>query len=104
MTPASTPLSIEVVYAPQGANTVWRRLLTAQTPYTVGQALAESTILLQFPEINLVKSHRIGIFGKMVSHNTLLKNQDRLEIYRPLAQDPKILRIKRAQDQRNHGK
>jgi putative ubiquitin-RnfH superfamily antitoxin RatB of RatAB toxin-antitoxin module len=98
-------ISVEVIYLPSGApNAVWRCLLTAKAPYTVEQAITESGILLQFPEIDLVNLHKVGIFGKIVSGHTLLKDQDRLEIYRPLTQDPKVLRIKRAQDQRKNGK
>lgn len=101
----ATIITVEVVYAPKGDGaTPWRCLLTAQAPYTVDQALSESGVLLHFPEIELNNSHRCGVFGKAVSPNTLLKDHDRLEIYRPLAQDPKSLRIKRAKEQRKNGK
>lgn len=38
----------------------------------------------------------IGIFGEVVDDEYLLNDGDRLEIYRPLQQDPKELRRKRA--------
>ncbi len=96
---------IEVIYLPSGAkNAAWRCFLTQQATYTVEQAIEESGILLQFPEIDLVNLHKLGVFGKIVSGDTVLKARDRLEIYRPLRQDPKVLRTKRAQDQKKHGK
>jgi putative ubiquitin-RnfH superfamily antitoxin RatB of RatAB toxin-antitoxin module len=98
------PFIIEVIYSPPGSKAPWRCFITAEHPCTADKALVESSILLQFPEIDLASSHTIGIFGKIISLNTPLKDQDRLEIYRPLAQDPKSLRIKRAQDQAKSGK
>ena len=103
MPAASTPFIVEVVYAPLGASP-WCRRLTVEAPYTVDEALRASGVLLQFPEIELNNSHKLGIFGKLVTGSTLLKDQDRLEIYRPLAQDPKSLRIKRAKEQQKNGK
>jgi putative ubiquitin-RnfH superfamily antitoxin RatB of RatAB toxin-antitoxin module len=37
----------------------------------------------------------VGIFGRIVVREQLLKSGDRLEIYRPLAADPKAARRKR---------
>jgi putative ubiquitin-RnfH superfamily antitoxin RatB of RatAB toxin-antitoxin module len=37
----------------------------------------------------------VGIFGRIVSREQLLRSGDRLEIYRPLAADPKTARRKR---------
>ena len=93
-------IAIEVVYVPLNG-TAWHCFLERPTPYTAEQALTESGVLLAFPEIDLAKSHKMGIFGRFVSPQTPLKHHDRLEIYRPLAQDPKVLRIKRAREQKN---
>jgi len=38
----------------------------------------------------------LGIYGERVSEDTLLKEGDRVEIYRPLQQDPMELRRQRA--------
>jgi putative ubiquitin-RnfH superfamily antitoxin RatB of RatAB toxin-antitoxin module len=37
----------------------------------------------------------VGIFGRIVAREQLLRSGDRLEIYRPLAADPKTARRKR---------
>jgi putative ubiquitin-RnfH superfamily antitoxin RatB of RatAB toxin-antitoxin module len=39
---------------------------------------------------------RVGIWGRPVSPETRLREQDRVEIYRPLIADPKEVRRKRA--------
>ena len=39
---------------------------------------------------------RVGIFGKVVPAGTVLREGDRVEIYRPLQADPKELRRRRA--------
>ena len=48
-----------------------------------------------FPEIDLA-SAKVGIFGKLVKLDTVLRDKDRVEIYRPLIADPKEVRRKRA--------
>jgi len=40
--------------------------------------------------------NQVGIFGKRVSLETRLADGDRVEIYRPLAMDPKESRRRRA--------
>jgi putative ubiquitin-RnfH superfamily antitoxin RatB of RatAB toxin-antitoxin module len=39
---------------------------------------------------------RLGIFGKRVKRDAVLKDGDRIEIYRPLIADPKDSRRRRA--------
>ena len=39
----------------------------------------------------------LGIFGERVADSHILESGDRVEIYRPLKQDPKELRRRRAQ-------
>lgn len=53
---------------------------------TVEQALAQSKMLQRFAELDTSK---VGIFGKMVKHDQVLQEGDRIEIYRPLKADPK---------------
>ncbi|MDO8438038.1 MAG: RnfH family protein [Nitrosomonadaceae bacterium] len=50
-----------------------------------------------FPEIDLSQS-KLGIFGKLVKPETILRDRDRVEIYRPLSVDPKEARRKRAEE------
>lgn len=60
-------------------------------------AIQASGILTKFPEIDL-QLNQIGIFGKLIRLDTLLRNLDRIEIYRPLIADPKEVRKQRAAD------
>jgi hypothetical protein len=61
----------------------------------VGQAIELSGVLASYPEINLV-TQPVGIYGKKKTLDTLLRDRDRIEIYRPLVADPKDSRRKRA--------
>ena len=58
-------------------------------------AIKKSSILLYFHEINLSKN-KVGIYGKLVELDQIVKNNDRIEIYRPLSIDPKKARRVRA--------
>jgi hypothetical protein len=54
-----------------------------------------SGILKKFPEIDLAQN-KLGIFGKLTKNDTVLRERDRVEIYRPLVADPKEVRRQRA--------
>ena len=58
---------------------------------TVAEAIALSGIINVFPEIDL-SVNKLGIFGKRVNAETVLKPLDRVEIYRPLIADAKEAR------------
>ena len=62
---------------------------------TIGQAIEQSGVLASFPEINLV-TQPVGVYGKKKTLDTLVRERDRIEIYRPLVADPKDSRRKRA--------
>lgn len=63
---------------------------------TVEQAVKLSGILEQFSDIDLTKN-KLGIFGKITKSDQILRDKDRVEIYRPLIADPKESRRKRAE-------
>jgi uncharacterized protein len=71
-----------------------QNLISLQTPKntTLIEAIQRTQLLQQFPEIDLSKN-KVGIFGKIVSLETLLNEGDRVEIYRPLLMDPKEKRV-----------
>jgi len=62
---------------------------------SVKEAIELSGILKKFEEIDL-SSNQVGIFGKLTSLDKILRDHDRIEIYRPLIADPKEIRRKRA--------
>lgn len=58
-------------------------------------AILASGIINKFPEIDLSNS-KIGIFGRLCKPDTVLRDMDRVEIYRALIADPKEVRRQRA--------
>ena len=62
---------------------------------TLKEAIDESGILRQYKQIDLSKD-RVGIFSKFATLDTVLREKDRVEIYRPLKADPKKIRKERA--------
>ena len=80
-------LKVEVVYAlPEREE---RARVAVQSGATVRDVLAKSGLL------HLVRG-KVGIFGKVVREDTPVADGDRVEIYRPLAVDPKEARRARA--------
>ena len=62
---------------------------------TLKDAIDASGILKQFKQIDLSKD-RVGIFSKFATLDTVLREKDRVEIYRSLEADPKKVRKERA--------
>ena len=62
---------------------------------TLKDAIEASGILETFEQIDLTKD-RVGIFAKFATLDTILRDKDRIEIYRPLVADPKKARKDRA--------
>lgn len=86
-------IDIEVAYA-RPEKQVILPLKVAQGT-TIEAAIRQSGILDRFPEIS-VESCKVGIFSKLSKKDTVLREKDRVEIYRPLIADPKEIRKKRA--------
>jgi putative ubiquitin-RnfH superfamily antitoxin RatB of RatAB toxin-antitoxin module len=94
MTEAST-IHIEVVYAlPQVQMLV---PLNVPEGTTLEEAIRLSGLLEKFPEIDLA-SNKVGIWNKAAESTSILREKDRVEIYRPLIADPKEVRRKRAEE------
>ena len=87
-------IQIEVVYALPDEQSLLSLQVTEGA--TVEEAIKQSGLLQQFPEIDLGKTNKVGIFGKLSKLDTVLRERDRVEIYRPLIADPKAVRKKRA--------
>ena len=86
-------LLIEVAYAdPQRTALKVYRL---QPPATVADDLALAAADPCFAGVDLARS-ACGIFGRVVGRERALAHGDRVEIYRPLAADPKVARRSRA--------
>lgn len=94
------PLSISVLYSPQ-ARVVHERHLTVAPGCTVQQALVASGLLHDCPEIQLQDhaAYVVGIWGRKTTPGHVLRDLDRIEMYRPLTVDPKVARRERFQKQ-----
>ncbi len=86
-------IDIEICYALE--NKQQRLFLKIPLGSCVSDALEKSQV---FEKWHLdVKINKVGIFGKLVKMDCLLRENDRIEIYRPLIADPKEVRKKRAE-------
>lgn len=84
---------VRVCYA-TAANEVWREVEVEQGT-TIEQAIRSSGMLEAVPGIDLA-TQPVGIYAKKKSLDTVLREHDRIEIYRPLVADPKQTRRLRA--------
>lgn len=87
-------LNIELVYALPDEQILLKRSVPAGT--TVAAAIRASGLLDKRPEIDLDKN-KVGIFGKLSKIDAVVRDKDRIEIYRSLIADPKEVRRKRAE-------
>ncbi len=89
-------IEIEVVYAlPHHQDVVMVRMPEGAT---VREAVEASGLLLKYPEIEPGGRNKLGIYNKLAKPDTVLRERDRVEIYRPLIADPKALRRQRAKE------
>jgi putative ubiquitin-RnfH superfamily antitoxin RatB of RatAB toxin-antitoxin module len=91
-------IHVQVCYAKSAMPIV--RDLRVPTGTTVQSAIEQSGVVLDAPEIELTTC-RVGIYGKLKALDTVLREHDRVEIYRPLVADPKESRRKRAAGKAN---
>jgi len=88
----SEKIMIEVAYALPDKQIIIPVLVNEGI--SVKEGIELSGVLTKFEGIDL-SSNLVGIFGKLTTLDKTLKNLDRIEIYRPLAADPKEIRRKR---------
>ncbi|MGR8929413.1 MAG: RnfH family protein [Gammaproteobacteria bacterium] len=86
-------IRVEVAYAKPERQTI----ISIDLPIgsTVEHAIATAGIQRLFPEIDLTRQ-KVGIFGQACKLQQTVVDGDRIEIYRPLLQDPMTARRKRA--------
>ena len=86
-------MRVEVAYALPDRQAI----VAVDVPFgtTALDAAQLSNIASRFEDIDL-ENARLGIFGKVAAGTQVLKEGDRVEIYRPLIADPKEVRKARA--------
>lgn len=88
-----TNIHVTVVYSPASRD-VREVALSLAPSSTVLEALRASGFLQLSPAIDL-HTVALGIWGRKSDLNQTLRENDRVEIYRPLTVDPKVARRER---------
>ena len=88
-------IAVEIAYALPDRQVLRRIMLPDGS--TVEDAIRVSGLRAAFPEMDTT---HVGIHGEPVPATTILRDRDRVEIYRPLRADPKEVRRTRAAKKR----
>ena len=96
-------MTVEVAYALPHK----QALLKVEVPVgaTVLEAAQQSGIASKFDGVDL-ENAKFGIFGQVVAPSQVLRDGERVEVYRPLIADPKDVRkarAERAKERRQQG-
>lgn len=94
-------LSIEVVYGTPTRQEIISCIVEPNT--TIEQAILASGIVDEFPEIDLAVNN-VGIWNRAAKLTDIVKDLDRIEVYRPLLADPKEVRKRRAEKAKEEGR
>ncbi|MDP1772042.1 MAG: RnfH family protein [Methylobacter sp.] len=86
-------VNVEVAYAKPEQQVIVT--VAMEEGATVEAAIESSGLLELFPEIAMSEL-KVGIFGVACKLDQLVREGDRIEIYRPLVHDPKEARRQRA--------
>ncbi len=91
-------ITIEVAYAASNlAATQSVIKLEIERGSNIQEAINQSGILFEYPNISLT-NNQVGIFGQIQNLATIVKNGDRVEIYRNLQHEPNAIRILRSKN------
>jgi uncharacterized protein len=91
-------LRVSVVFSPRAGEIDARELLV-DSGATVADALRASELQARHPALDLAAAS-IGIWGTPCRREDVLRDRDRVEVYRALQVDPKEARRRRQQTQR----
>ena len=97
-----TSISVEVAYAPTPAQQ-YLCVLSVPAGSSVAQVLAQEALLAAGIDAAAIMPIAVGIFGKTVNLEHIVREQDRIELYRALIADPKTARRQRAAQRANNG-
>ncbi|MDP3539956.1 MAG: RnfH family protein [Azonexus sp.] len=82
-------MQIGVAYSEPGQQ-IWLNIEVPDSS-TVAEGIERSGILKQFPHVDL-SAQKVGVFGRLVKLDAVLKPGDRIEIYRGIIADPETVR------------
>ena len=91
--PSRALLRVCVAYSPEPRDVrEWHVELPAGS--TVADAIAASRLRAEFPLLDIANLEA-GVWNRKAAHDRILRDRDRVEIYRPLKVDPKVARRER---------
>lgn len=93
-------MTIQLLYAPSVSEQHCESV-TVPVGSRVQQVISQSQMLVRYPEIATLPC---GVFGQQVSADSMLEQDDRLEVYRMLCIDPMETRKKRAKERKTSRK
>ena len=94
-------INIEVAYALPNKQTLLHLQIAENS--TIEQAVEQSGMLTMHTDIDL-SANKVGIWSRTAKLTDVLKDGDRIEIYRPLIADPKEVRKLRAEKAKQEGR
>jgi putative ubiquitin-RnfH superfamily antitoxin RatB of RatAB toxin-antitoxin module len=86
-------MQVEVIYALRSEQNLLR--LEVAEGSSIQSVIEQSGILERYPEIDISKL-KVGIFSRLADLSHVVREDDRIEIYRPLVIDPMEARRLRA--------
>ena len=97
----SNAINIEVVYGLPEKQSLLSVKVAPDS--TVLQAIEASGIQKIYTDINL-KENKVGVWNRTCKLSDILREGDRVEIYRPMIADPKEVRKRRAEKAKDEGR
>jgi hypothetical protein len=86
-------LHVTIVFSP-APREVREWALDVPAGSTVADAIAASPLRTEFPSLDL-DAPAVGVWSRKATLRQVLKERDRIEVYRPLKVDPKVARRER---------
>ncbi len=84
-----TSMRVEVVFALPDRQVL--EALEIEDGATVAEVIAKSGIEKRFPDVDL-SALQVGVWGRLVDRGRIVRDGERVEIYRPLEVDPREAR------------
>ncbi len=98
---SKSTVQVEVVYAMPDEQ--YRECITVPEGSTARCVVESSTVLAKLKQVDMSQI-KIGIYGRLITLDTVMQDGDRLEVYRPLRADPKTVRRMLAKQGKSMGK
>lgn len=87
-------LNVQVVFL-EGPGKTLSKDIQVRPGTSLRQAVELSGLQADMPALDFAR-YRLGVWGKVRTGESMARDGDRIELYRPLLVDPKIARARRA--------